>query len=221
MKQKINNPGKKINPIVIVVIALVVLGGLYYGAKRWRQQQYVNQLAKLYGGNAGLIGNLTGGGAGGLSDQMLKDIAKEAAKEEAEQKKEEAKEAAKTPQDKFNETKEVALVGNTSSIVKATIEAPLKAVFGNIKPTLFSGNYMKQGDSYLAVFKVPRTPTSEDMNKLIDELTKSGYTTGMNTIEADAAHIIMEKDGNSLSAYYENSEQQEIGVLYVDESVNN
>jgi len=220
MKQKINNSGKKMNPIVIVVIAVAVIGALYYGATRWRQQQYVKQLSKLYGGDAGLLGNLTGGNSG-LTNQMIKDIAKESAKEEAEQKKEEAKEAAKTPQDRFNETKEVALTGNTSSVMKATIESPLKAVFGNIKITLFSGNYMKQGDSYLAVFKVPKNPTSEDMNKLVEELTKSGYTSGMNTIEADAAHIIMEKDGNSLSVYYENSTEQEIGVLYVDESANN
>jgi len=220
MKQEIKKSGKKMNPIVIVVIAVVVIGALYYGATRWRQQQYVNQLAKMYGGDAGLLGNLTGGNSG-LTDQMLKDIAKESAKEEAKQKEEEAKEAAKTPQDKFNETKEVTLTGNTSSTMKATIEAPLKAVFGNIKITLFSGNYLKQGESYLAVFKVPRAPSSSDMNKLVDELTKSGYTSGMNTIEADAAHIIMEKDGNSLSVYYENSEEQEIGVLYVDESANN
>lgn len=46
----------------------------------------------------------------------------------------------------------------------------------------------------------------------MDTITKSGYTSSMNTIEADAAHIIMEKDGNSLNVYYENSEEQEIGV---------
>ncbi len=220
MKQEIKSSGKKINPIVIVVIAVVILGGLYYGATRWRQQQYIKQLAKMYGGDPSLLSNLTGGN-NGLSDQMLQDIAKEAAKEEAEQKKEDAKEAAKTPQDKFNETKEITLTGDTSSIVKTTIESPLKAVFGNIKATLFSGNYMKQGNSYLASFKVPRAPTNEDMNKLVNELTKNGYVSGMNTIEADAAHIIMEKDGNSLSVYYESPENQEITVLYVDESANN
>ncbi len=220
MTKEIKNSGKKINPIMIVVVAIIILGGLYYGATRWRQQQYVKQLAKIYGGDAGLLSNLTGGN-NGLTDQMIKDIAQEAAKEEAEQKKEEAKEAAKTPKDKFNETKEVILTGNTSSIVKTTIESPLKAVFGDIKATLFSGNYMKQGDSYLASFKIPRAPTNEDMNKLVEELTNDGYVSGMNTIEADAAHIIMEKDGNSLSVYYENPENQEITVLYVDESTDN
>lgn len=46
----------------------------------------------------------------------------------------------------------------------------------------------------------------------MDTITNSGYTFSMNTIEADAAHIVMEKDGNSLHVYYENSEEQEIGV---------
>ena len=220
MKKEIKNPGKKMNPIVIVVIAVVIIGALYYGATRWRQQQYVKQLAKLYGGDTSLLGNLTGGN-NGITSQMLKDIAKESAKEEAEQKKEEAKEAAKTPQDKFNETKVVSLTGNAASIIKDTIESPLKSVFGDIKPTLFSGNYMKQGDSFLAVFKVPRAPTSEDMNKLVDELNKSGYASSINTIEAEAAQILMEKDGNGMSIGYENPTDQEITVLYVDESANN
>ncbi|MFA5750132.1 MAG: hypothetical protein WC895_02835 [Candidatus Shapirobacteria bacterium] len=220
MKQKIKTTGKKINQIVIVVIAIVVLGGLYYGAKRWRQQQYVNQLAKLYGGDAGLISNLTGG-KNGLTDQMIKDIAKEAAKEEAKQKEEDAKEAAKTPKDKFNDTKEVTLLGNSSSIVKTIIESPLKAVFGSIKPTSFSGNYMGQGDSFLVVYKVPKVVTSDDINKLLGELTKNGYTTSMNSIEAEAAQILVEKDGNGLSIGYDDPTDQEIIILYVDESANN
>jgi len=222
MDKKIKTDGKKMNPIVIVVVAIVIIGGLYYGATRWRQQQYINQLAKLYGGgSAGLLGGLTGGGNGQISDKLLKEIADQDAKNEAEQKKEEDKEAAKTPQDKFNETKEVALTGDTSSIVKTIIESPLNAVFGKIKPTLFSGNYMGQGSSFLVVYKVPKVITSDDMNKLIGELTKNGYTVGMNSIEAEAAQIIMEKDGNSISVGYENPTDQEITVLYVDQSTNN
>ena len=80
---------------------------------------------------------------------------------------------------------------------------------------------MKQGDSFLAVFKIPKVPTSEDMNKLVDELTKSGYVSSMNTIESEAAQILMEKDGNGISIGYENPTDQEITVLYIDESANN
>lgn len=219
MDKKITPTGKKTNPIVIVVIALVVLGGLYYGATRWRQQKYINQLAKLYGGDAGLLGNLTGN-KNGLTDQMLKDIAKEAAKEEAKQKEEDAKEAAKTPQDKFNDTKTVEVTAAFSSALKNTVEGPMTAVFGKIKPTLFSGNYMKQEDSFLVVYKVPKEPTSADMNKLVEEFIKDGYTDAMSTIEAEAANLLLEKDGNTVSAYYEDPQTQEIGIMYVDQSVN-
>ena len=44
---------------------------------------------------------------------------------------------------------------------------------------------------------------------------------GEKHLQKIAAHIIMEKDGNSLSVYYENPTQQEIGVLYVNEPANN
>lgn len=220
MNKKVTTNGKKSNPIVFIVIALLVLAGLYYGAKRWRQQQYIKQLAEVYGGEAGLLSNLTGGNSG-LSQKIIEELAKEAAKEEAEEIKEEAKEAAKTPQDKFNETKEVSLTANSSSIIKSTIDSTLKSVFGSYKLILFSGNYLQQGDSYLASIKVPRAPTSQDMNKIVEELTKNGYVSGMNIIEADSAHVIMEKDGNSLSVYYEDPDNQEITVLYVDESTDN
>jgi hypothetical protein len=220
MDQKTKPVGKKLNPIVIVVVAIIVIGALYYGTTRWRQQQYINQLAKMYGGNAGLLGNLTGGN-NGLTQDMLKKIAEESAKEETQQKVDDAKEAAKTPLDRFNETKEVALTANVSSVVKSVIETQMLAVFVKIKPTLVSGNYMKQGDSFLVVYKVPRQPTSEDMNKLVEELTKSGYTAGMNTVEAESAQIIMDKNGNSVSIGYENPTNQEVTVLYVDESANN
>ena len=46
----------------------------------------------------------------------------------------------------------------------------------------------------------------------MDTINKGDYTSSMNTIEADAVHIIIEKDGNSLNVCYENSEEQEIGV---------
>jgi hypothetical protein len=219
MNKKITSTGKKTNPVVIVVIALVVLAGLYYGAKRWRQQQYVNQLTKLYGGEAGLLGGLTGGN-GGLSQKMIEELAKEAAKNEAQEKADEAKEAAKTPLDRFNETKTVDLTPTFSSMLKSTVEGPMTAVFGKIKPTLFSGNYMKQGDSFLVVYKVPRQPTSADMNKLVEEFAKDGYIDAMSTIEAEAANLLMEKDGNTLSIYYEDPSKQEVGILYVDQSIN-
>lgn len=221
MNKKIKSESKKTNPIVIIVMAIAIIGALYYGATRWRQQQYINQLAKMYGGNAGLLGGLTGGGNGGLSEQMLKDLAKEAAKEEARQRDEDAKEAAKTPEDRFNETKSVSLSASASSLTKSMIEPELISVFGKIKPTLFSGNYMGQGNSFLVVYKVPRVVSSDDIDKLSKEFSDNGYTVGMGSVEGEAAQIVLEKDGNTLSIGYDDPTDQEIAVIYVDESANN
>ena len=214
MNKKTKPAGKKINPIVIIVIVLVIIGGLYYGFTRLRQQRYINQLKKLYGGEAsGLLG--------GVNQKLIEELAKETVKEEAKEKADEAKEAAKTPLDRFNETKEVSLTANNASIIKSVIEPQLTTVFGKIKPIMVSGNYLGQGDSFLVGFKISRQPTSEDMNRLVDEMAKSGYVDAMTSITAEAANIVMSKDGNSISVSYENPEEQEIGVLYVDQSTDN
>lgn len=207
------NMDKKTKTIVIVVMAVVVLGGLFYGYNRWRQQQLANQILKeMYGVNTGLLGKVAGGGA--ISNQIAQEMAKQAAQDAAQQKADEAKEAAKTPQDKFNETKSVSLTGNTASLVKEKVEPELIAVFGEIKPTLFSGGYMGSADSFLVTFKIPRVPTSEDFNKLTEEFTKNGYTASMNSVTADSAGSIFDNNEATISISYENSSDQEIGILY-------
>ncbi|HNX11127.1 MAG TPA: hypothetical protein PKI61_03210 [bacterium] len=203
---------KKTKTIVIVIVAVAVIGGLCYGFNRWRQQRLANQLLRgMYGMNTG--GGLFGGD-GKISDKLARQIAEEAAKSEAEQKADEAAEAAKTPTDRYNETKPVALAGAMSSVVKEKIEPILTKVFGKIKPILFSGNYMGQDGSFLVAFTVPKVIDSEDFNKLTEEFTSDGYTVGMSSIGSDAANLIVEKDGVTISLSYENSEEQQIGVLY-------
>lgn len=206
---------KKTKTIVIAVVVVVVLGGLFYGYNRWRQQRLANQILKeMYGANTGLFGGLTNGG-GKIQEQVAKEIAKQAAKDEVQQKAEEAKEAAKTPEDRFNETKSITLVGETSSLVKDIVEPRLTAVFGKIKPILFSGGYMGQKDSFLVAFKIPRVPTSEDFNKLSEEFTNNGFSVAMNSISADSANLMFDNSDATISISYENSTDQEIGVLYI------
>lgn len=212
---------KKTKTIVIVVVAAVVLGGAFLGYNRWRQQRLANLFLKeMYGINSGMMGGLAGG-SGKISDQLAREFADQAAKDAAQQKVDDAKEAAKTPQDKYNETKTVALSGQTASLVEAKVIPQLKAVFGDVKPILFSGAYMGQNNSFLISFKVPRVIASDDANKLVAEFTKSGYTSAMNSIGADSANLLMDSDKATISISYENPEDQEIGVLYVakDEQV--
>ena len=212
---------KNTKTIIIAVVIVAVLGGLYYGYNRWRQERLVSQYLKaVYGENAGALGGLVGGlngGTTGMSKELLAELAKQAAKDEADQKKEEIAEAAKTPEDRFDETKAVSLTGSMSSVLKSKIEPQLTAVFGKVKPTLFSNGYMGQENSFLVVYKVPVIPTSDDMNKLVEKFTAAGYVSAMNSIGADSSNLLFTKDNATVSIYYENSENQEVGILYMEQ----
>jgi len=210
---------KKTKTIVIIVLAIAVIGGLCYGYNRWRQQRLANQILKeMYGVNTGLLGGLTNNNSGKLQEQIAKELAKQAAIEEAKQKADEAKEAAKTPEDRFNETKSITLTGKASSLIKDNVEPRLTAIFGKIKPTLFNNGYTGQENSFLIVFKIPRVPTSEDFNKLIEEFTNNGYTSAMNSVGADSANLMFDKDTATVNISYENSTEQEVGVLYMEKT---
>lgn len=204
---------KKTKTIVIVVLAIVVIGGLYYGINRWRQQRLANQILKeAYGvDTGGLLGKLIGGG--GITNQ----IAQEIAKEEAQQKNEEAKEAAKTPEDKYDETKATTLIGEISPVVANEIEPAMKAVFGKAKITSYGTGYMSgQSGSFGADFKVPRVVTAEDLNKLSLEFKNKGYTAISSSMEAESGSITMMKGEQATLAfsYSDSGENQEVEVLY-------
>ncbi|MDD4333193.1 MAG: hypothetical protein PHT51_03715 [Patescibacteria group bacterium] len=213
---------KKTKTIVIVVLAVVVVGGLYFEFNRWRQQRLANQILKeMYGVNTGLLGGLTGGN--GISKEIAQELAKEAVKQEAQQKADEAKEAAKTPEDKYNETKETAVVGEVSPIVASEIEPAIKAVFGETKMTSYGTGYMvSQNGSFGANFSVPRVVTADDLNKLSLEFKNKGYAVVSSSAESGSGNVTMMKGEESTLtfSYSDNGETQEIEVLYWQLSAN-
>lgn len=207
---------KKTKTIVIVVLVIVVIGGLYYGINRWRQQRLVNQiLSGAYGLNTGLLNKVTGGGD--IQTQVAKEIAKQAAKEEAQQKTDEAKEAAKTPEDKYNETKATILIGEMSPVVASEIEPAMKAVFGKTKITSYGSGYMTGASgTFGANFMIPRVVTAEDLNKLSLEFKSKGYTVVSSSVEAESGSVsLMKGEEATMSfSYSNNGENQEIEFLY-------
>ena len=167
---------KTITIVVITVAVLVVIGGVYYGFNRWRQQRLANQiLGGIYGvETGGLLGKIIGGGS--ISDQVAQEMAKEAAKEEARQKADEAKEAAKTPEDRYNETEEMPTYDANSKTMAAEAKDIVEKVFGKAKLTSIStGIYGSDiAGSGVAEFQIARLATGADLGALNKALTDKG-----------------------------------------------
>lgn len=186
---------KRTRTIVIVVVAVAVVGGLYYGVNRWRQQRLVNQYLKgLYGTDAGgLLNKITGGGA---SNQVAQEIAKEMAKEAVQQKADEAKEAAKTPEDKYNETEEMATYDANSKAVADEAKVIMEKAFGKAKLTsistgLYGGG---AGGSGVVEFTINRLTTGADLGALSKAFTDKGFQVMQSGIDNKNAGVMAGND---------------------------
>ncbi|MDD4902688.1 MAG: hypothetical protein PHE24_06155 [Patescibacteria group bacterium] len=185
---------KKTKTIVIVVIAVVVLGGLIYGYNRWRQQQLANQILKsMYGVDAGLLGGLTGGK---VSEQVAKQIAQQAAQDALQEKNDAAKEAAKTPQDKYNATEEMPTYDANSKAAVEEAKSIIEKAFGKTKLTSFySNNY--GADNFIASsmeFTIARLTTGADLGELNKALTDKGLPIIQSGISDKTATIMAGSD---------------------------
>lgn len=182
--------------IIIIVVSLAVIGGVYYGFNRWRQQRLANQILKgVYGINTSILGKLTGGGS--IQEQM----AKEAAKEEAQQKANEAKEAAKTPEDKYNETEEVATYDANSKATVNEIKSILDKVFGKTKLTSVAADVYGSTAISTMDFEIARLATGDDLNALNKALTDKGWPIVRSMIDNKSAVIMAGNDETGVYAF--------------------
>lgn len=183
--------------IVIIVVSLAVIGGVYYGFNRWRQQRLANQILQgIYGVNTGgLLGKITGGG-GNISNQIAQEMAKQAAKEEAQQKADEAKETAKTPEDKYNKTEEMATYDANSKAVADDAKEIMEKAFGKVKLTSISTGLYGGGVSGSGVveFKTNRLTTGADLGALNKAFTDKGFQVMQSGIEDKNAGVMAGND---------------------------
>lgn len=182
---------KKMKTIIIVVLVIVVGGGLFYGINRWRQQRLANKILKeVYGVNTGLLGKITGNS--GIANQ----IAQEKANEEARQQADEAKEAAKTPEDRYNETEEMATYDAGTKAVADEAKQIVEKVFGKAKLTSISNaNYGTDVGVYgVAEFTISRPTTGADLGALNKELTDKGLPIIQSGIENKSAGVMAGTD---------------------------
>ncbi|MBI5732292.1 MAG: hypothetical protein HY982_02955 [Candidatus Magasanikbacteria bacterium] len=186
---------KKAKTIVVVVLAVVVVGGVYFGINRWRQQRLANQILKgVYGLDTGILGKLTGGGT--VPEQVAKEIAKQAAKEEAQQKTDEAKEAAKTPEDRYNETEEMATYDANSKAIANDAKEIIEKAFGKAKLTTISTGMYGSGaaGSGVVEFKIARLTTGADLGALNKSFTDKGFNIMQSGIEDKNAGVMAGND---------------------------
>jgi len=183
MEIKSNN---KTKTVIIVLVAVLVAGGAYYGYNRWQQQRLVNQYY-----------------------QMLY------AKQEATNAADEAEEAVKTPQDKFGEAEEAFLSGNVSALFDQVGKSEINAVFGGSKIIASTiGYYGTEG--FAIQVMVPKKVTAEDFDALVNKFTDQGYQSAYGEITSDTGMIALQKeDGTMLTlAFDTTSDEQAITVMY-------
>lgn len=195
--------------IIIILAAIVVLGGVYYGVNRWREQRLANQiLEEMYGVNTGVLGGLTGDG-GTFQEQVAIEIAKQAAREGAQQKTDEAKEAAKTPEDRYNETEEMATYDANSKAVADEARDIVEEVFGKAKLTSISaGTYGSDVAGFgAAEFKIARLTTGADLGALNKVLTDKGLPIIQSGIENKSAGVMASNDDVAYTFSFEIGEQ--------------
>jgi hypothetical protein len=195
---------KKTKTILIVIAALVVVGGLYAGYNRWRQQQIANQIMKgLYGINAGGVLNTLSNG------QIAQEIAKQAAIDEAQQKIDQAKEAAKTPEDKFNEGNETPTYDANSKAIVTEAKTIVDKVFGKSKLLYFTTSaYGGSTGSGAAMLMVPRLATGEDLGAFAKYFTDKGLQIMQSGISDKTASLMANgSDGTIYSVGFEIDDQ--------------
>jgi hypothetical protein len=201
---------KKTLTIVIAVGAIIIVGGLYYGYRRWQQQRLVAQVfSGLYGAGAGQLVN------GKVTEQLAKEYAKQVVADEAKQKADDAREAAKTPEDKYNEIKETVTIGTVYPAANALIKPKIEKVFGKAKMTGYSSGYGGISGGFLAMYTVPRVVSSEDMNALSKAYADDGFTVVTETANSDGGSIALQKAGvASINLSFE-GQSQEVSVMYI------
>lgn len=182
---------KKTLIIVLVVVAVLIVGG--YAINRWRQGQLISQ---LYGINTG-------------------KIAEEMAKEEAKQKTEEVSEAAKTPEDKYNETKEISTYDDNSKTVTSEAKEIVEKAFGKAKLTGFSsGLYAGANKSGISAFKINRLTDAADAGTINKALTDKGLQI-MNTSIDNQEVLIMAGNDNVQYTIQFNIGEQEVTISII------
>jgi hypothetical protein len=172
--------------LIIILVILLIVGGLCYGASSWLKGRSIQQ--------------------------AFQDMTKGSFKQDLGTGTTTNGEVIKTPEDIFNETKEVVLSSNTLPIFTENVKPEIEKVFGKSKVISY-GKYYDYEGSFKAVLKVPRLILPEDLTKLEEFYAKEGFETTTNEVTADSGTLIMSNKGTEIEFSFFGDDQN-ISIWY-------
>jgi len=181
--------------IIIISAVLIIIVGLYCFNK-WHEQNVLRQVVKdMYGID--------------IKDKDLEALNKFG------QNNNEQPEVNKTPEEKYNETKEASLAGKISPAFTDELKPEVIKVFGKAKTMAYGKGYYGYEGSFMTSFKVPKVITSQDLAKLEEDYSKIGYETQMNEVSANAGSLTMSKnEADTIMFSYDGEGSQDLIVWY-------
>lgn len=193
---------------IVIIVAVVVVGGLVMGINRWQQQRAVRQYFKTAQGiETGLLNKITGGG-------ITKEIAKEIAKEESNKVEEGNAEEAKTPADIYNATEEMTAYDADSKALVTSVRSIVEKVFGKAKLTTVATNIygVEMTGSGFMEFEIARLATGADLAVLNKELTGRGLPIMQSGISDKTAMVVAGNDETSVYTFGFEVGGQKVGI---------
>lgn len=207
MTLEVDMPGmnKKTKIIIIVALAVVVVGGVYYAYNNWRKQK----LLRDYLTQLGVPESQLGDAAKQMSTKDLADIYQGMAGDEYEEEK------PKTPKQLYEESTAVEVFDDNSKSIVNETKSFIEQVFGKAKLTSISGGYMGVKGSGIAAYRLSRKIQSDDVTFLNKALTDRGFTIFSSSIDGkDAMIMAMKGEAEQITVSF-TIDEQDIGIFFL------
>jgi hypothetical protein len=197
----------KITTPIIVIIALVVIGGGYFVYQKWQRQRVVNSFLNQLGvTDSSLFGT------------NINKIAEQIAKEDAEQE----AQKNKSPSEKFADAEPVDIADNGHLSSAKSINNIIKTAYGDSKITGFTSGYMGMNSgSGIYQFMIPKILSMNDVIALKDQLQNNDFEIIATTQQNDSASITAQKNDSSYTFGFNSGDQEIMAIVIAVEYQNN
>ena len=196
---------KKTKTIIIVVLAVVVVGGVYHAFNNWRKQRLVQNYLEQLGVPESQFGDVVKQ----MSVKDLADIYQGMAGDEYEEEK------PKTPKQLFEEATAVRVYDDNSRSIVNETRSFIEQAFGKAKLTSISSGYMGVKGSGIVAYRVSRKIQGDDIALLNKALTDSGFTIFSSSVDGEDAMIMaMKGEAEQITVSF-TIDEQDIGIIFI------